>query len=750
MKREQMEKWLDNADPIKKMVLLMCGMNVKDESYKFTVHHKIDNGSWCAVDSMRHTVEIHIGLPEWLDDDHPEHPKYVAALGREFDENDLFALYMDLAMHEFMHACITRTGKTIQQIAAKFPIKNPAASPWQQTYYKQNVEKLIHFWHNAVCDARIENIGKNMFNVEQYFDFGRILDYLVATEGSGIKSWDLGYAMLQLGVIGKYPQFDIDPEAKVAIEALRMRPMAGTTAVDDLLAKFICEPHPTISVKQFAAWFDVPEFHDYVEKIIFEEVETKSEVAEKLFKKLEKMPQEVRMSGNAPGNPGIPMDMPGSISVKTANKDGENGKQGKGTGDGSGDKKDEKKSKDAGNGGDKDGKEGKNKKDGGGSKSGKNGEKKNAAANGNQDGSQDGQDGDGSSKNSKAQKSNKPASESNSMEDHETFDENGEWSLSESDDSGNNEKELEENESLRSALDEVIKTIATTAKALAKKPTKSRKAEKAPLKGSKADVVIDTTFKADMYPPAKVVANSKPLRKILKDIFSENIDEEIIQLRSGSLDTSTAALCRFRSRDASIFKTKRLPTISEAVYYICWDGSGSMCGTKQSESAYACAVIEEAVRGIYPMKIINFSTHGSVVHYVVKEFDDKSKKNCAYSFGAKRSFSGGNKDGYSIRQCAEELAKRPEDNKFLIVLSDGAPSDYPSHEAAVEDVKGAVAFARSKKIDVTSIFFGSQYERDREIELYNEMYGAGHIISCDPSEIVAHMIKIVKKNVRKH
>ena len=137
------------------------------------------------------------------------------------------------------------------------------------------------------------------------------------------------------------------------------------------------------------------------------------------------------------------------------------------------------------------------------------------------------------------------------------------------------------------------------------------------------------------------------------------------------------------------------------------------------------------------------------MHYVVKDFDDKTKKNAAYSFGAQRYFSGGNKDGYSIRQCTEELITRKETNKFLIVLSDGAPSDYSSHREAVQDVQSAVAFARQNKIDVTSIFFGSQYERENQIELYNEMYGAGHIISCEPSEIVTHLVNIVKKNILK-
>ena len=176
-----------------------------------------------------------------------------------------------------------------------------------------------------------------------------------------------------------------------------------------------------------------------------------------------------------------------------------------------------------------------------------------------------------------------------------------------------------------------------------------------------------------------------------------------------------------------------------------------MCGTKQSESGFACAVIEEAVKGIYPLKIVNFTTsYEGVIHYRVRDFKDKTRKNAAYSFAAKRSFSGGNKDGFSIREATKELIGRNEANKFLIVLSDGAPSDYSSREAAINDVKDAVAFARDNKIDVTSIFFGNAIEREREEALYHEMYGRSHIISCEPDAIVSHLIAIVKKNIYKY
>ena len=745
MKQNEIVIWLNENSPrIDSMLKIMCGMNIHDDSWTFKVESQFGGGSWCAVDTHKHTILIHIGISEWLDEDDESAPKYASILGYKPGEKDLFAVYMELGMHEFMHACITRTGNVLQQIALLFPMKNPTASKYQKEFYRQNVEKFIHFLHNCVCDARIENIGKNLYNVAQYFDFGRIIDYMAADTPHPSKAWNFGYAMLQLGVIGQYPQFPIEAEAIKAIESITKRPVPGTTKTRDMYEEFLCEPHPTISVKKFAAWFDVPEFRDYVAKLIYDEIETQSKVADQLAQMLANMPKEVQVSGGSGGS-GIPLQMPAGISLKRAN----------GNNNGEGEKSDEK---DAAEGGSKsDGQNDGDKKEGSGdgNSSDKDGEKAsgNKAGAGNESANSSGEKSEGnsnsnaSSKNGKASISDEACNRNHSTDNHNTFDENGEWSLSNSSKSDGEVEKLAETDELRSALDGAIKEIGKAAKAtIKKKPKKQVKAAK-PTAGSTANITIDTSFKPEKFAPATVVAAAKPLRAVIKRLQSENQEDEITGLKAGSLNTR--ALYRYKNRDLSVFKERKLPTIVDAVYYICWDGSGSMCGDKQMESAYACAVIEEAVRGIYPMKIINFSTTTGVVHYLVKDFDDKTKKNAAYSFGAQRYFSGGNKDGFSIRHCAEELVKRKETNKFLIVLSDGAPSDYSSHKEAVEDVRNAVAFARANKIDVTSIFFGSEWERNSQIDLYNDMYGASHIISCEPNEIVNHMVNIVKKNILK-
>ena len=754
MKQKDFEQFVEEyGKHVASTIDILCHTSVEGD-WKTKVTIQIGGGSWCACDHNKHTITIQIGVPEWLGDGDPNRARYLAVLGFEPGEEQVAAYCKGLGGHELGHAYLTRPGNTIKAIARSFKLREPNPSRYKQEFFNQQVEQLIHFFFNCVEDAREENIFSNIFNFGEYFNFMRLMDYMVATDaGNAPRSWIFGYALLQVGVIGRYPQFPVEPECKKAIEAILHQKVPGSKKERNLYDEFLCEPHPTISVKMFARWFDIPEVREYVSQLIYDEIETQCKAAEQLAKMLANMPQEVTVTGGGGGG-GIPLKLPSNIKIKRAmpdNKQDEDEESSDGNGSGTGKKSDEEsknKNGSSAGAGDDENSEEKQKSTGG-----KDGEGEDAdGQNGNQDGSNgssnaDGENGDANGSSSNKNQSGQPSGDDNPV-DEETFDENGNWQLNKSSGEAEERDPLKEMDDLRKALDDTIKEIAkATSASIKSQKIKTAKVKKTKQNKSNSGVTIDTSFVPTKLPPKKVVEAAKPLRSVIKKIFSENNDEEVVGLKAGHLNTQ--ALYRYKNKDLSIFKVNRLPTVMDAVYYICWDGSGSMYGAKQSESAYACAVIEEAVRGIYPLKIINFSTHGDVVHYVVKDFDDKTKKNCAYSFGATRNFGGGNKDGFSIRQCTEELIKRKETNKFLIVLSDGAPSDYNSHEEAVADVKSAVAFARQNKIDVTSIFFGTQREREAEIELYNEMYGAGHIISCEPSAIVNHMVQIVKKNILK-
>lgn len=236
-------------------------------------------------------------------------------------------------------------------------------------------------------------------------------------------------------------------------------------------------------------------------------------------------------------------------------------------------------------------------------------------------------------------------------------------------------------------------------------------------------------------------------RKEVEKFFKTQQGLNLHRMDSGRL--SSKDLYRVKLKEYNIFDKLGRPSETDAVVEICWDGSGSMHGAKQKYSAQACAIIEEGLKGFIPLKIINFSTDWSeqkVVHYLVKDFNENSRSvNYSTSYGISKGFNGGNKDGYDIRVCTQELLKRPERDKILIILSDGLPSDYNSIRP-MDDVKSAVKAAREKGIYVVAMFFGSDLFRQREYKNYEYMYQK-NLINSSPEEIPERLVKILKKLV---
>ncbi len=232
-------------------------------------------------------------------------------------------------------------------------------------------------------------------------------------------------------------------------------------------------------------------------------------------------------------------------------------------------------------------------------------------------------------------------------------------------------------------------------------------------------------------------------RKVQRCFKEKNT--KINKMTSGKLDMRL--IHKVAMDEYNVFSKDLNKSAVDAVVEICWDGSGSMYGGKQKYSGEACAVIEEGLKGLVPLKIINFSTDwGHVVHYQVKDFDENNRSiNYAWSYTKSKGFDGGNKDGYSIRVCTQDLLKRPEKDKILIVMSDGLPTDYNSINPE-DDVKDAVKQARKKGIIVIPIFFGDDYFRESSYKEYEYMYEK-FIINSAPEELPTRLVKLLEKLV---
>lgn len=247
--------------------------------------------------------------------------------------------------------------------------------------------------------------------------------------------------------------------------------------------------------------------------------------------------------------------------------------------------------------------------------------------------------------------------------------------------------------------------------------------------------------------PTALKVEAAELKRTLIRIL-KNKRKEYKGLRRGVLDTS--ALWKTGVLENDVFKKNRRQTAGECAFYLLIDNSGSMSESSGQTRKYinarrAAAVIEEALHGLVPCKIALFNTKSSLTkHTVIKPFDVNSGKG-NYSFSSLGyTPSGCNSDSIHIRVAMEELLRRKEQKKVLIVLSDGLPSAYASRADAIKEVQKAVNDAKRKGIVVISVMFGSSDFLTKNHQDFSDMYGR-EIVACQPESINKRLSDLFKQ-----
>lgn len=260
----------------------------------------------------------------------------------------------------------------------------------------------------------------------------------------------------------------------------------------------------------------------------------------------------------------------------------------------------------------------------------------------------------------------------------------------------------------------------------------------------------NTSYKEILVPcgnaqtPAEISAPAKRLRQELIKILKIKYQDRR-NVRHGQIDAR--ALWKLRCQEDNFFEQRNKRNKSSVAIYLLIDNSGSMNSAQKSVAArYAAAIIEEAFSEFASCKIAMFASGVNVTHWVIKEFKNKERFNASYNSLNCVTPTGGNMDGYSIRIAAEELRKRPERKKFLIVLSDGLPSDYPSTDAGQEDVRQAVREARKQQIEVIPIMFGSKTFQTASLPAFQFMYER-NVIASGVQHIAEDLARLFKKLV---
>lgn len=251
--------------------------------------------------------------------------------------------------------------------------------------------------------------------------------------------------------------------------------------------------------------------------------------------------------------------------------------------------------------------------------------------------------------------------------------------------------------------------------------------------------------------PTSVRLEAKKLNKEFAEIFLNKRAINAKNLRRGRLNEGD--LYKFYVNDMTMFKKKGTPRDTDYVFYLLMDGSGSMYGKKFTEALRACSLVEEALKGIAPVKIVMFDYDGNVNHRIIKDFKQKSKTgNYSWTFANHQGTGSCNMDGYSIRVAAKELAKRHESRKILITLSDGLPNGPANYTGTrgENDVSEAVTSARNDGISLFNIYFAeSASERSEYLPGFKKMYKEKGIISCAPKDIGHELLRVIKRELRK-
>mgnify|MGYP000217086614 FL=1 len=171
-------------------------------------------------------------------------------------------------------------------------------------------------------------------------------------------------------------------------------------------------------------------------------------------------------------------------------------------------------------------------------------------------------------------------------------------------------------------------------------------------------------------------------------------------------------------KDGGIFTRTRLPDEEQKLSVgLLVDESGSMgWGDRITHARKTAIVLYDFCMSLgIPITIYGHSTDSKgVALYSYAEFDslDASDRYRLMDMSARN----GNRDGAALRYVAEHLAKRPESQKLLIIISDGQPADcgYSGTEAEA-DLRGIKNEYRKRGIVIFAAAIGDDKENIRRI-----------------------------------
>jgi len=244
-----------------------------------------------------------------------------------------------------------------------------------------------------------------------------------------------------------------------------------------------------------------------------------------------------------------------------------------------------------------------------------------------------------------------------------------------------------------------------------------------------------------------------PLLHISKQL-QRSVSQQLRDKRRGGKQTGLLMGRRLDAHalprnDGRIFYKTALPIETpEIAVAVLDDESGSMSSGDRASYARATSIILYGFSRSLDIPVMiyghstGYSKDGQTVDlYSYAEFDavDGDDKYRLMDISARSS----NRDGAALRFVAEQLSKRPEEVKMLIIVSDGQPADAGYYgTAAEEDLRGVKAEYVKKGILFVAAAIG---EDKANIEM---IYGESFLDITDLSKLPVALTNVIKRHIR--
>ncbi len=185
-----------------------------------------------------------------------------------------------------------------------------------------------------------------------------------------------------------------------------------------------------------------------------------------------------------------------------------------------------------------------------------------------------------------------------------------------------------------------------------------------------------------------------------------------------------------RTKDDKLFDQKKKSENSEFVVDILLDSSGSQAKRQSQVAAQGYMISEALSEAGIPHRVSGYCAFwGYTVLQRFRDYEASREENSRiFEF---RAYAN-NRDGLALKAVCASLMERPEENKILIVLSDGRPCDMSvkrhgtrqpaiyDGEEAIKDTAFQVRRARNQGISVIGIFVGDEADLPVEKRIFGK------------------------------